>query len=67
MENDLIQVVIIAPTFAVRVGLRTLLSEDQSINIVAEAASFEDGTDTIMDIPLDFRKRTFAPRRVSVE
>ncbi len=34
---------------------------------VAEAAEFADGTDTLMDIPLDFANRRFAPRRVVVD
>ena len=33
----------------------------------SEAATFEDGTDTIMDRPLDFAARKFAPRRVTEE
>ena len=35
--------------------------------VCREAASFEDGTDTLMDTPLDFAERSFAPRRVEVE
>lgn len=31
---------------------------------VLETRSFTEGTDTIMDIPLDFDRRSFAPRRV---
>lgn len=34
--------------------------------VVAESANFADGTDTLMDIPLDFSLRRFAPRRVVV-
>ena len=37
--------------------------------IVREAATFEDGTDSLMDRPLDFNpdSRRFAPRRVRVD
>lgn len=34
---------------------------------VTEAETFEQGSDTLMDTPLDFATRDFAPRRVSVE
>jgi CRISPR system Cascade subunit CasD len=34
---------------------------------VHEADTFEDGNDTLMDKPLDFAERRFAPRRVRVE
>jgi CRISPR system Cascade subunit CasD len=36
--------------------------------VVRQAASFEDGTDTLMDTPLDFstESRRFAPRRICV-
>ena len=37
-EENLIQAAILAPTLAVRVGLRTLLDVNQSIHIVAETA-----------------------------
>lgn len=37
-----------------------------SERIVREAASFEEGNDTLMDRPLDFAARRFAPRRVEV-
>lgn len=33
---------------------------------ILEVDQFDEGTDTIMDIPLDFAKREFAPRRVKV-
>jgi CRISPR system Cascade subunit CasD len=32
---------------------------------VADVASFAEGTDTLMDVPLDFARRTFAPRRIA--
>jgi len=35
--------------------------------VVREAATFEEGTDTLMDAPLDFSERRFAPRRIAVE
>ncbi len=34
---------------------------------VAEAARFEDGTDTLLDRPTDFATRTFRPRRIANE
>jgi CRISPR system Cascade subunit CasD len=33
---------------------------------IRETATFDDGTDTLMDRPIDFGKRDFAPRRVAV-
>jgi len=35
--------------------------------VVREVEQFADGNDTLMDRPLDFRKREFAPRRVQVD
>jgi CRISPR system Cascade subunit CasD len=32
---------------------------------IEEAPSFAEGTDTLMDVPLDFAKRVFKPRRIS--
>lgn len=34
---------------------------------VREAKTFEDGTDTLMDIPLNFQTREFKPRRIADE
>ena len=34
---------------------------------VLEADTFDDGTDTLMDVPIDFAERTFAPRRIAVD
>ncbi len=39
----------------------------QSLRVITEAAEFADGSDTLMDRPLDFAERTFAPRRVRVD
>ena len=39
---------------------------DRAIRVVQEVDRFEDGTDTLMDVPLDFAERRFAPRRVCV-
>ena len=36
-------------------------------SITREVDRFEDGTDTLMDVPLDFAQREFLPRRVCVE
>ncbi len=33
---------------------------------IHEVEAFEDGNDTLMDIPVDFAARRFAPRRISV-
>lgn len=38
----MIRVVVIAPTLALRAGLRALLSGDEEVEVVAEAASFAD-------------------------
>jgi len=35
--------------------------------VVSEVAEFADGSDTLMDRPLSFAERTFAPRRVAVD
>lgn len=32
---------------------------------VAEVEAFGDGTDTLMDVPLNFKTRTFKPRRIA--
>lgn len=37
------------------------------VRTVREAATFEAGNDTVMDRPLDFAERRFAPRRILVE
>lgn len=41
----MIQVIIIAPGIATRAGLRTLLSEDSQISVVAEAADLDEADD----------------------
>ncbi len=38
----MIRVTILAPAIAIRAGLRALLSDDQEIQVIAEAASLED-------------------------
>jgi len=43
------------------------LAGKKAWRIVTEVERFDEGTDTLMDRPLDFRKRQFAPRRVCVE
>ncbi len=43
------------------------LAGTRAWRVVTEVERFDEGTDTIMDRPLDFRKRVFAPRRVRVE
>jgi CRISPR system Cascade subunit CasD len=35
--------------------------------VVFEVESFEEGTDTLMDLPVNFAERDFAPRRVAVD
>lgn len=42
-------------------------SDCQVKSITREVDRFEDGTDTLMDVPLDFAQREFLPRRVCVE
>lgn len=37
---------------------------DRPLRCVAEVDQFDAGSDTLMDVPLDFHKRLFAPRRV---
>lgn len=41
-------------------------AEGSASRVVREVEEFADGTDTLMDRPLDFKKRDFAPRRVHV-
>jgi len=36
----------------------------QPLRIVSEVDQFEEGTDTLLDMPVDFARRLFAPRRV---
>ncbi|MCS7238441.1 MAG: type I-E CRISPR-associated protein Cas5/CasD [Thermoguttaceae bacterium] len=43
------------------------LDLDQPLRIVREVDRFEDGTDTLLDVPVDFQLRKFAPRRVCEE
>jgi len=35
--------------------------------MIREVDQFDEGTDTLMDRPIDFAKRTFIPRRICVE
>ena len=49
-EENLIQAAILAPTLAVRVGLRTLLDVNQSIRIVAETANPTELEDVWRDL-----------------
>lgn len=37
------------------------------LRVIKEVKNFEDGTDTLMDNPLDFSHRRFKPRRIMVE
>jgi CRISPR system Cascade subunit CasD len=37
------------------------------LRVIKEVKNFEDGTDTLMDNPLDFSRRRFKPRRIMVE
>lgn len=60
----------IAP-FAVRSTLAEALADagldDESViqlNSVRDAATFPDGTDTVMDLPVNFSTREFKPRRI---
>jgi CRISPR system Cascade subunit CasD len=38
-----------------------------NFRVIKEVKNFEDGTDTLMDNPLDFSRRRFKPRRIMVE
>ena len=51
-EENLIQAAILAPTLAVRVGLRTLLDVNQSIRIVAETANPTELEDVWRDLDI---------------
>jgi len=42
-------------------------TECSAVRVVTEVDEFGEGTDTVMDRPLDFHRRLFAPRRVKVE
>lgn len=51
-----------------RNALETLHGEDlQGRRRILETSSFNEGTDSLMDIPLDYQQRRYGPRRVSVE
>ncbi len=41
--------------------------ETESVRLCREVVSFDEGTDTLMDTPVDFAKREFTPRRIAVE
>jgi CRISPR system Cascade subunit CasD len=43
------------------------LELDHPLRIVSEVDQFEEGTDTLFDVPEDFARRRFAPRRVREE
>ena len=47
--------------------LKEVTRGNEMQRIVAESDTFEGGGDTIMDVPLDFAERRFAPRRVTVQ
>jgi DNA-binding NarL/FixJ family response regulator len=62
METDVIRVAILAPLLAIRVGLRTLLSSDAMVEVVAEGLDFAslesylEGLDVIVlqgKVPID--------------
>ena len=40
---------------------------DRPLRTVEEVDTFEEGTDSLMDTPLDFATREFAPRRIAVD
>lgn len=42
-------------------------SVDHPLRVCKEVELFEDGTDTLMDNPLNFKDRAFAPRRIAVD
>ncbi len=44
--------------------LRQRAGADKEVRTVTEVAEFADGTDTLMDVPLDFANREFTPRRI---
>jgi len=49
-------------------SLQQRVGPDRQVkSITREVDRFEDGTDTLMDVPLDFAQREFIPRRVCVE
>lgn len=52
---------------AVAVGEGRVADEKALRRVVVEVEQFDEGTDTLMDMPLDFKKRRFAPRRVAVD
>lgn len=43
------------------------LADSDILRTIKEVKNFEDGTDTLMDNPLDFSRRRFKPRRIMVE
>lgn len=58
----------IAPTRAEAWRLLNLTEEQAAtLSRVEDAPSFEEGTDTIMDAPVSFLTREYAPRRITVD
>ena len=47
--------------------LKQVAGTEEIRRVVSESTNFDGGVDTLMDVPLDFAKRRFAPRRISVE
>ncbi|MBN2450789.1 MAG: type I-E CRISPR-associated protein Cas5/CasD [Lentisphaeria bacterium] len=43
------------------------VTSPEGFDAVTDAPSFAAGTDTLMDVPLDFGRRQFAPRRIAVQ
>jgi CRISPR system Cascade subunit CasD len=42
------------------------ISGKQTLRIIQEATSFEEGTDSLIDTPLDYKKREFTIRRIEI-
>lgn len=47
--------------------IQSLALDNKPFRIVREVDTFEEGTDTLLDRPLNFARREFAPRRIVIE
>ncbi len=55
------------PTHAQALERLQTLAGHKPQRVVKEVDKLEEGTETLMDFPLDFSKRLFRPRRIAVE
>jgi CRISPR system Cascade subunit CasD len=54
-------------TFAAAQAHLETLTQRKPMRIVREVDTFADGTDSLMDVPVNYQMRTFKPRRIADE